>query len=131
VAVPTPAPSYLVARLGRMAGRGRPTKLTPILADDLVLLLAAGASTARAARCVGVSERSVTRWLRDGLAERVRLARASGPEATDALTEARMVVALARAAALGDWRAGAWMLERRWPERWADRDSAARSVRPT
>jgi transposase len=114
-----------------MAGRGRPTKLTTERRDDLILLLAAGASTARAARCVGVSERSVTSWLRDGLAERVRLARASGPEATDALTEARMVVALARAAALGDWRAGAWMLERRWPERWADRDSAARSVRPT
>jgi hypothetical protein len=42
-----------------------------------------------------------------------------------------MVVALAKAAALGEWRAGAWMLERRWPERWADRDSAAPSVRPT
>jgi hypothetical protein len=82
VAVPTPASAHLVARPGRMAGRGRPTKLTPERRDDLVLLLAAGASTARAARCVGVSERSVTRWLRDGLAERVRLARAAGAVST-------------------------------------------------
>jgi transposase len=100
-----------------MAGRGRPTKLTPERRDDLVLLLAAGASTARAARCVGVSERSVTRWLRDGLAERVRLARAAGAVSTDALSEARLVVLIARAAQ-HDWRAGSWLLERRWPERW-------------
>jgi transposase len=106
VAVPTAAPAHLVARPGRTAGRGRPTKLTPERRDDLVLLLSAGASPARAARCVGVSERSVTRWLRDnGLAERVRLARAATPEATDALSEARLVVLITRAAQ-HDWRAG-------------------------
>jgi hypothetical protein len=27
----------------------------------------------------------------------------------------------ARAAALGDWRAGAWLLSHRWPERWGER----------
>jgi integrase len=48
-----------------MAGVARrPSKLTPALADDLVLLLAAGATSARAARAVGVSARSVRRWLR-------------------------------------------------------------------
>lgn len=110
---------------------GRPTKLTPEVETDLVLLLANGLSIRSAARVVGVSRRSLTRWLADGLAERVAQARASRPDTTEALTEARMVVALAKAAALGEWRAGAWMLERRWPERWADRDSAAPSVRPT
>jgi hypothetical protein len=59
----------------RLAVAGRPSKLTAELADDLVLLLAAGASSARAARAVGVSERSVTRWLRNGLRERVEQAR--------------------------------------------------------
>jgi hypothetical protein len=64
-----------------MAGvAGRPSKLTPALADDLVLLLAAGATSARAARAVGVSTRSVRRWLRNGLGEQVELARASRPE---------------------------------------------------
>ncbi len=97
---------------------GCPTKLTPALADDVVLLLAAGASSARAARAVGVSERSVTRWLRNGLAVRVEQARAAGPVSSEALTEARLVVLLARAAQF-DWKAAAWWLERRWPERWA------------
>jgi transposase len=97
---------------------GRPTKLTAEVETDLVLLLANGLSIRSAARVVGVSRRSLTRWLADGLTERVAEARASRPETTDALTEARLVVAIARAAALGDWRARAWFLERRWPERW-------------
>jgi hypothetical protein len=99
---------------------GRPTKLTPELADDLVLLLAAEASSARAARAVGVSERSVTRWLRNGLQKNVERARAATPATTDALSEARLVVLISRAA-LTDWKAAAWLLERRHPERWAER----------
>jgi transposase len=106
------------AKIERMAGR--PTLLTPERADDLVLLLAAGASTARAAAAVGVGERSVRRWLHEGgLRERVRQARASTPDPADSLSEARLVLLIARAAA-HDWRAGAWMLERRWPERWGN-----------
>jgi transposase len=98
---------------------GRPTKLTPELETDLVLLLSSGLSIRSAARVAGVSRRSLTRWLADGLRERVAEARAARPESTDAITEARLVVAIARAATLGDWRASAWWLERRWPERWA------------
>jgi transposase len=99
---------------------GRPTKLTPELADDLVLLLAAGASPGRAARALGVGERSVRRWLGNGLRDRVVAARASRPEATDALSEARLVVLIARAA-IHDWKAAAWLLAHRWPERWGER----------
>jgi transposase len=102
---------------------GRPTLLTPERADDLVLLLAAGASPARAAAAVGVGERSVTRWLRDGLRERVIEARAASPETAEALSEARLVVLIARAA-VHDWKAAAWLLERRYPERWARRREA-------
>jgi transposase len=76
------------------------------LADDLVLLLAAGASPARAARALGVGERSVRRWLSDGLRERVRQARAIGPQSTDALGEARALVLTLRAAE-SDWKAAA------------------------
>ena len=108
---------------GRVAGR--PSKLTPALADDLVILLAAGASSARAARAVGVSERSVTRWLRNGLAAQVKRARATTPEATDALSEARLVVLISRAA-LVDWKAAAWLLERRHPERWSPVNALSR-----
>jgi transposase len=84
---------------------GRPTLLTADRADDLVLLLAAGVSSARAARIVGVSERSLRRWLSNGLRDRVQQARAARLESTDALAEARLVVLISRAA-LADWRAG-------------------------
>jgi transposase len=94
---------------------------------DLVLLLANGLSIRSAARVAGVSRRSLTRWLADGLRERVAKAREARPESTDSMTEARLVVAIARAAALGDWRAGAWLLSRRWPERWAASDYASGS----
>ena len=99
----------------------RPTKLTPERADDLVVLLAVRVPVAVAARSVNVSRRTLDRWLRQpGLRERVEQARAAGPEATDALSEARAVVLILRAAQT-DWRASAWWLERRWPERWAER----------
>lgn len=98
---------------------GRKTLLTPEVETDLVLLLSNGLSIRSAARVAGVSRRSLTRWLADGLREQVERARASTPEARDAAVEARMVAAVARAAALGEWRAGAWLLERRFPQRWA------------
>ena len=95
--------------------------LTEERADDLVVLLAAGVPVKVAARAVNVSRRTLDRWLRqDELRERVKQARAVGPVSTEAVTEARLVVLLARAAQF-DWRAAAWWLERRWPERWAER----------
>jgi transposase len=97
----------------------RPTKLTEPVTDDLVVLLAAGVPVPVAARSVGVSRRTLDRWLREGeLRERMKQARAVGPVSTEAVTEARLVVLLARAAQF-DWKAAAWWLERRWPERWA------------
>jgi transposase len=57
---------------------GRPTKLTPEVETDLVLLLANGLSIRSAARVVGVSRRSLTRWLADGMAERVLLGNSLG-----------------------------------------------------
>jgi hypothetical protein len=35
-----------------------------------------------------------------------------------ATEEPRLVAIVAAAAARGDWRASAWILSRRWPERW-------------
>jgi transposase len=99
----------------------RPTKLTEERADDLVVLLAARVPVEVAARSVNVSRRTLDRWLRQpDLRVRVEQARVAGPQATDALSEARAVVLILRAAQT-DWRASAWWLERRWPERWGRR----------
>jgi hypothetical protein len=98
---------------------GRPTKLTPERADDLIVLLAARVPVEVAARSVNISRRTLDRWLRqEDFRQRVEQARAAGPQATDALSEARAVVLILRAAQT-DWRAAAWWLERRHPERWA------------
>jgi transposase len=98
--------------------RGRPTKLTPEVEDDLVLLLASGVPIPVAARAVNVSERSVERWLQGDLRQRVAEVRARGQSMSDAASEARLVV-LISLAAKDNWRAAAWLLSRRWPQRWS------------
>jgi hypothetical protein len=55
--------------------------------------------------------------MKNGLRERVAEARAAGQDQADATSEARLVVLILRASER-DWRASAWWLERRWPERW-------------
>jgi hypothetical protein len=62
----------------------RPTKLTEAVTDDLVVLLAAGVPVPVAARSVGVSRRTLDRWLReDELRGRVEQARAAGPVSSE------------------------------------------------
>jgi transposase len=101
--------------------RGRPTKLTPERRDDLTLMLAHGVPVGVAARSVDVSPRSVRRWLAEGdLRERVaelRTARRVDPDGSGARLQARLAVLILKASE-HDWRASAWWLERRWPERW-------------
>lgn len=99
---------------------GRPSKRTREVEADLTLMLAQGVPVKVAAAATEVSPRSVRRWLREGdLRERVAEVRATEREdvRADAITEARLVVLILRAAQT-DWRASAWFLERRWPEQW-------------
>jgi transposase len=99
----------------------RPSKLTPERRDDLTLMLAHGVPVGVAARSVGVSARSLRRWLAEGdLRDRVaelRAARSVDPDASTAQREARLAVLILKASE-HDWRASAWWLERRYPERW-------------
>jgi Homeodomain-like domain len=107
---------------------GRPTKLTPDRADDLVVLLAARVPVEVAARSVGVSRRTLDRWLRQGeLRERVEQTRVAGPQGSAAALEARLIVLLLKAAQF-DWRASAWYLERKAPSRWGPERLAERST---
>ena len=81
-------------------------------------MLAHGVPVEVAARSVDVSPRSVRRWLNEGdLRERVAELRAAHRVERDATSEARLVVLILKASE-HDWRASAWWLERRWPERW-------------
>ena len=100
---------------------GRPSKLTEQVEADLTVLLARGVPVKLAAAATDVSPRSVRRWLAEGdLRERVAEVRATEQTAdatSGAQAEARAVLLLHRASQR-DWRASAWWLERRYPERW-------------
>ena len=85
-------------------------------ADRLIGLLRAGNTRRAAARVAGISERTLRDWLTLGargeepyatMLARLDAARAEG--------EARQVTQIATAAT-DDWRAGAWLLERRFGE---------------
>jgi hypothetical protein len=110
--------------------------------------LRAGASVCEAAERGRIPERTLRNWLREGRRQpsgrfaafadavdgrRARLAVLDEPTRvldeptrvldadavlTKALAEDRLV-ALVAAAARGNWRAASWLLERRYPERWA------------
>jgi hypothetical protein len=100
---------------------GRPTKLTAQCRDDLTILLAHGVPVGVAAKSVGVSARTLRRWMQESdLRERVaeiRAARRGDPGGSGARLEARLAVLILKASE-HDWRASAWWLERRYPERW-------------
>jgi len=100
---------------------GRPTKLTREVEADLTLMLARGVPIKFAAAATDVSVRSVKRWLAEGdLRDRVaelRAARSVDLDASAAQREARLAILILKASE-HDWRASAWWLERRYPERW-------------
>jgi hypothetical protein len=107
---------------------GRPPALTPEVTSRIVAAVSAGAHLSVAARAAGVSRQTLHRWRARGAAED------SGPyhelerafERAEAEAELRQVALIARAAQ-SEWRAGAWLLSRRAPERWG-RGAAERTL---
>ena len=96
-------------KIGR---RGRPlgaARLTPGVETRIRSMLRCGTSLEVAARTAGVSARSVRRW------------RARGELDLDrelAAGELQLAAVVSRSTARS-WRAAAFLLERRFPERWA------------
>jgi hypothetical protein len=98
---------------------GRPSKLTPERADQLVALLGAGVGVADTARELGISRRTIQVWraraystrLEDqpyvDLERRIWRAIADGRSPTSA-------------AKLTSWEEAAAMLEQEFPERWGE-----------
>ncbi|HEX5136959.1 MAG TPA: hypothetical protein VFY93_08310 [Planctomycetota bacterium] len=106
-----------------MPENGRPSKLDPATTEKVVQAIIAGCSRADAARYAGVTDRTLQRWIERGRAEK------EGPFAgfvgaiLDAEAKASVLAngCIARAIRDGDWKAAAWFLERRFPERYAPR----------
>jgi hypothetical protein len=96
----------------------RPKLISPALVDRLVAQLELGMTLDQAARSVGVSPRSVLRWLHDGRGELDELS-----------IEARLVLAVERVRRVDDWREAARQLETVSPERWALPDTLDERLR--
>jgi len=105
---------------------GRPTKLTDAVEQKLLEAIKAGNYRRVAAHYAGVSIRTFQAWVERGKAapgsrhgsflQRVLEAEGQAEiEATGCIAKA----------AKEDWRAAAWYLERKHPERWARKDQVA------
>jgi hypothetical protein len=102
---------------------GRPSSLTAERRETIEAALASGVPLSVAAASVGVSERTVNRWLEDGLVARRRLVAVPEPGGDSADlpgegTIERAVIGSILKAAKTDWRAAAWLAERRWPRKY-------------
>lgn len=107
---------------------GRPTTLTPALADGIRSLVLGGATTRRAALRVGVPATTFERW-RDR-AKRGRKPYANFFTAFE-IAEAVFLAGVEQtltASTQDDWRAAAWLLSRRLPAEYGDTKQATRSL---
>jgi transposase len=102
----------------------RPTKLDGDLQARIAALLRAGGTLELAAVATGVGERTLQRSLerdRYGGARNARQAALlEAVERARAEAEVSLVATMQRQARTS-WGAAAWILERRWPERWGAR----------
>lgn len=127
--------SQFCASHGGAGKLGAPEKiLEPGVTDKIIEAVEAGLTYAIAAQHAGVHVDTFQKWRKKGKADLV----ADQPETP----YAQLVVALQNARATGevslvkrirehgmdDWRANAFLLERRFPERWARRDKVNMSL---
>lgn len=99
---------------------GRPSVLTPEVRRKLLAGLRCGLSRAAAATRAGIGARTLRDWMaRTDTAEPYSSLRAE-VEAVEADCEARLSAVIFKAA-LNDPNQARWLLERRFPQRWAKR----------
>ena len=101
---------------------GRPTALTPDLQKIITDTIRQGNYAHVAAAAAGITEKTFYEWLQRGdrgeepfreFSEQVLI---SASEAEKNMTD--VLRAAATGTVEGDWKAGAWWLERRFPKRW-------------
>ncbi len=105
----------------------RPSVLTPELRERIEVELADGIPVRIAAENAGISKSTLHAWISAGCVTRrphLRLVE-SEPSTEEDLPEEekieRAVIGSILKAASSDWRAAAWLAERRWPRKYARR----------
>lgn len=102
---------------------GRPSELTPELAETIVEILRGHAYRDTAARAVGIDRSTLWRWMKRGEEESEGLyfEFCNAVKRAEALAEADALKGLMYA---GEWQALAWILERKFPDRYGKRNRA-------
>ena len=102
---------------------GRRSKLTPEVQEKICEYVRQGLTYEIAARAAGISESTFYRWRERG--ERARSGKFrefwEALKRAEAEAEQRLVERIL-AASSDTWQAAAWMLERRYPDRWGRKD---------
>ena len=102
---------------------GRKSKLTPEVQERICQYVRQGLTYEIAARAAGVSETTFYRWKQRGERSKRGKYREFWEALKRAESEAEQVLVRRILAASNDtWQAAAWMLERRYPERWGRKD---------
>lgn len=103
----------------------RPTKLTEETSLKIVALVRAGNYRETACAAVGIIPKTLRNWLhrasQGGKRNADYIKFAEDLEKAEALAEARDNAKVTSAAEAGDWRAAAWRLARKRPDRWGER----------
>lgn len=109
--------------------KGRPTKLTPELQNEICRVIRAGNYIETASAYAGISKDTLYRWLKQGK----RAKRGKYRDFSDAVekalaeSEIRDVTIIAKAAE-DNWQAAAWRLERKFPDRWGRKERVQADV---
>lgn len=104
--------------------RGRPPKLTPESQAKVVTAIAAGNYREVAAQYAGISKGTFYHWMELGESQ----AEGKYKDFFDSVKKAEAdaeagSVAIIRKAAVENWQAAAWYLERKHPDRWAKKET--------
>jgi len=99
--------------------RAKNTKYTMILAHQICEHVSKGIPMRQAAQALGISESTFHRWRRDKDDFAEMIDQAIG------VSESRLITEIS---VNEDWRAKAWILERRFPERWSKREQIDMNV---
>ena len=100
--------------------RGRPTKLTKEIINEICQLLRAGAYIETACNFVGLNKDTYYRWAKDGARAKSGLKKLFSDSVKKAIAEAE-IRDLEEIRKNDSWQSKAWRLERRFPERWGNR----------
>ena len=94
---------------------GRPTKLTPKLIERVVAAISRGCTYSQAARAAGIIDQTLYKWLRLGrLGEDANCKKLADAVASAENERLLTLLDVVTGHAAKDWRAGAFLLERRY-----------------